>query len=764
MHQELNAFDTLSVGANVFIGREPLRWGPLKLVDEAEIARRTAPLLAQLGAGFPPSARMADLSLAERQLVEIAKALSLSARLLILDEPTSSLTTTETERLLALVETLRAEGVAVILISHRLGEVERLADRVLVLRDGRLVAELPRAEVSAAAMIRHMIGRDLKTLHTPPAAPPGPPVLDVQDVRTTHRPDRPVSLTVRRGEILGLAGLIGSGRTELARTLFGLDPLLGGTVRIDGRPVSIDGPRAAIAAGLYLVPEDRKRSGLVLDFSIRDNVTLPNLRAHARRWLVDTGSEEAEAQRQRARLDIRAESTRLPCSALSGGNQQKVVLAKWLSMSPRVVIFDEPTRGVDVGAKSEIYRRMRELADAGIGILMISSDMEEIVGVSDRVAVMHEGASPASSTETPSANAPSCRSPSAAAPSETPEDPDTAMFTRNDLSLLILILVVGAAVAAINPRFLSPINLSNTANLIGLFGLFSVAQAFVIISGGIELSAGSVIALLGVVFVDLVASGTLPPGAAFVLVIALGAAIGLVHGVLIARVGLQPFIVTLCGLLIYRGIARWTTEDATAGFPFGASYPWLEWLTTGRFYGVPHSLIVFLAVTAVMAVVLHRSVFGRHLFAVGRNEEAARYSGIDTRKVVIAAYVIASALTALAAVFIAMYTRSISPSSHGNFYELYAIAAAVLGGCSLRGGQGSIAGVVLGTVLLQVLQNLVNLLGVPSSLNFAVMGSVILLGVLVDRRFQIHGEGRAGRRARETAVVGAPAAGRSPRP
>lgn len=192
-------------------------------------------------------------------------------------------------------------------------------------------------------------------------------------------------------------------------------------------------------------------------------------------------------------------------------------------------------------------------------------------------------------------------------------------------------------------------------------------------------------------------------------------------------------------------MARWTTEDATAGFPFGASYPWLEWLTTGRFYGVPHSLIVFLIVTAVMVVVLHRSVYGRHLFAVGRNEEAARYSGIDTRRVVVAAYVICCSLTGLAAVFIAMYTRSISPSSHGNFYELYAIAAAVLGGCSLRGGQGSIAGVVLGTVLLQMLQNLVNLLGVPSSLNFAVMGSVILLGVLVDRRFQSGARSRAGR-------------------
>lgn len=318
------------------------------------------------------------------------------------------------------------------------------------------------------------------------------------------------------------------------------------------------------------------------------------------------------------------------------------------------------------------------------------------------------------------------------------------MINRKDLWLLILILVVGAVVAVINPRFLSPINLSNTANLIGLFGIFAVAQAFVIIAGGIELSVGSIIALLGVIFVDLVALGTLPWGVAALVVIALGCLIGLVHGLLVARMKLQPFVVTLCGLLIYRGVARYYTDDATAGFPFGASFPTLEWLTTGRFFGIPHSLIAFVLITAVMGVVLHRSVLGRYFFAVGKNEEAARYSGIDTSAIVIASYVLCCGLTAVAAIFIAMYTRSISPSSHGNFYELYAIAAAVLGGCSLRGGEGSIAGVVLGTVLLQVLQNLVNLLGIPSSLNFAVMGSVILIGVLADRQMSLRARRMAG--------------------
>jgi len=314
--------------------------------------------------------------------------------------------------------------------------------------------------------------------------------------------------------------------------------------------------------------------------------------------------------------------------------------------------------------------------------------------------------------------------------------------------LFVLILVVGTVVALINPLFVSSINIANTANLIGLFGMFSIAQAFVIITGGIELSVGSMIALLGVIFVDLIANLGVPWQLAVPLVLAIGFVLGLGHGLLITKKHMQPFVVTLCGLLIYRGNARFYTEDATAGFPFGVRFEDLEFITTGRTdllalvtggamrsISLPHSFFLMLLLAAIMWLVLHRSVFGRYLYAVGKNEEAARFSGIRTDRVVIAAYVICGVLTALSAIFLAMYTRSILPSSHGNFYELYAIAAAVLGGFSLRGGEGSIVGVVLGTILLQILQNLVNLLGIPSSLNFAVSGSVILIGVLADQEY-----------------------------
>ena len=278
-------------------------------------------------------------------------------------------------------------------------------------------------------------------------------------------------------------------------------------------------------------------------------------------------------------------------------------------------------------------------------------------------------------------------------------------------------------------------NLVNIANLIGLFGLFAIGVGLVIITGGIELSVGSMFALLGIFFLDLLVNygfpGHGPAGDA-----ARRWALGTIHGLLVTKLKMQPFVVTLCGLLIYRGIARCYTADATMGFGYGGDYESLGWLVSGRTLGVPHTFIFLIIAAIIMGFVLHRSVFGRYLFAVGKNEEAARYSGIATDRVISTAYIICGLLAGLSSVFLVFYTNSVSPSAHGNFYELYAIAAAVLGGCSLRGGEGSILGIVLGTVLLQVLQNLVNMLGIPSSLNFAVMGAVILLGVLADQQLQ----------------------------
>ncbi|HVY98510.1 MAG TPA: sugar ABC transporter ATP-binding protein [Dongiaceae bacterium] len=391
VHQELNLFDNLDVAANVFIGREPLYGGPLRLIDRRELHRKVQPLLDKLGVDFEPDTPVADLSLAQRQLLEIAKALSLDARLVIMDEPTSSLTLSETARLLDVLNDLRADGVSIIFISHRLNEVKACVDRVVVLRDGRMVGKLDRDEVRPEAMIRLMIGRDLKSLYIPPKVAPGEAALEIQGLRTSQFPDHAIDLTLRRGEILGLAGLVGAGRTELACGVFGVDRPVAGTIKVNGKPVKIGEPRDAIRHGIYLAPEDRKRTGLHLDFSLTENISLPDLKSYARGMLISGAEEARNAETQKRRLNIKAYQVATQAGTLSGGNQQKIVLAKWLSMKPNVMIFDEPTRGIDVGAKSEIYQLMRDLADGGVAVLMISSDMEEAIGVSDRMAVMHEG-------------------------------------------------------------------------------------------------------------------------------------------------------------------------------------------------------------------------------------------------------------------------------------------------------------------------------------------------------------------------------------
>jgi ribose transport system permease protein len=307
---------------------------------------------------------------------------------------------------------------------------------------------------------------------------------------------------------------------------------------------------------------------------------------------------------------------------------------------------------------------------------------------------------------------------------------------KKEFATFLLLVILCVIVTALNPRFLSAANLQNTARLIGAFGIFSLGLGLVIVTGGIDLSVGSAFALLGVLLSIMLTEWHLAWPLAVLAVIALGAVLGALNGLLITRLGLQPFIVTLCGLLLYRGLARFIADDETKVFGDAAVFQTLQRLATGSLLHVPTPFVALVLTSLVMWVVLHRSVFGRHLFATGRNETAARYSGIKVQRVIVSAYVILGILTGIAAIVFAFYTNSVSPSSHGSFFELYGIAAAVLGGCSLRGGEGSVVGILVGTTLLQVLQNLVNLLGIPSSLNFAVMGGVILIGAVGDQVLQ----------------------------
>jgi len=389
IHQELNVLGNLDVAANVFLGREPKN--ALGLIDRKKIHATTSPFIRQLGLEVSTRTRLDNLSIAQQQMVEIAKALSLNSRLIIMDEPTSSLTLTETKRLLELVCELSEQGVSIAYISHRLGEIEECADRVVVLRDGKNAGELTHGEASHDRLVNLMVGREIKNFYVQPSGTKTPGYFKVRNASSSLHPGKNVSFDAARGEILGFAGLVGAGRSEMAKAISGLEDSPQQEIILDGQPLSIGSPRDAIDHGIYLAPENRRTEGLVVEMTVRENISLPSLENFSSLGLINRKHERKIAAEQVKSLNVKTPGIETRVLNLSGGNQQKVVLGKWLAMTPKVMILDEPTRGIDVGAKAEIYRLMRELADGGAVILMISSDMEEILNVSDRIAVMHEG-------------------------------------------------------------------------------------------------------------------------------------------------------------------------------------------------------------------------------------------------------------------------------------------------------------------------------------------------------------------------------------
>jgi len=388
MYQELSLVPQLGADANIFLGMEPGRRG---LLDRRDAAARAREALHSLGAEFDATTPAADLSVAEQQLVELARALERDARLIALDEPTAALSNVETGRLFEQIRRLCARGIAVIFVSHRLEEVRRIADEITVLRDGRRVFTGAAAEIDDAELIRQMVGRDVEYARLASARPaPGEPLLEVRALGRQGRFSA-VSLTLRRGEVVGLAGLVGAGRTEVARCLAGADPFDTGTMTLAGAPYRPSSPREGIARGVVYLPEDRKTQGLVLGMNVRENVTLATLRSFSRRGVVRLRAEREAAARQTQAVELRPPDIDREAGTLSGGNQQKVVLAKWLLADADVLIFDEPTRGVDVAAKSELHHLIRELADGGKAVLVISSELPEVLALADRIVVMREG-------------------------------------------------------------------------------------------------------------------------------------------------------------------------------------------------------------------------------------------------------------------------------------------------------------------------------------------------------------------------------------
>ena len=392
IYQELSLAPNLSVAENIHLGDEIHKRG---LIDRKAMYRGCRPVLERLGAPFKPETSVGTLSIAEQQLVEIARALHARSKILVLDEPTTALSARETERLFALIRQLRAEGIALIYISHRMAEVYELSDRVSVLRDGTYVGTLDREGLTADALVKMMVGRDLSSFYTKehdPHGSRGPVILEVKGITDGGRRVKPASFQLHQGEVLGIAGLVGSGRTELARLIYGADPKAAGQVLLDGQEVKITRPKEALDRGLAYLTEDRKALGLFLDMSCGENINVGVIDRDARGWgvlnLATAARRSAEAFQA---LRVRAASPLVTVGSLSGGNQQKVLLSRWLEIGPKVLILDEPTRGVDIGAKSEIYRIIDDLAKRGIGVVVISSELPEIIGTCDRVLVMREG-------------------------------------------------------------------------------------------------------------------------------------------------------------------------------------------------------------------------------------------------------------------------------------------------------------------------------------------------------------------------------------
>ena len=392
IYQELSLSPNLTVAENIYLGRE-IRKGIF--ADRKAMRARCGGILESLGATFMPAALVSSLSLAERQLVEIARAIHANARILVMDEPTAALSSHESERLFDLILRLREQGLAIVYVSHRMAEITRLADRVTVLRDGAFVGTISRADLSPERLVRMMVGRDLAGFYKKEAKSDPldrqPHFFEVQGIRDGRRVHG-CSFALRRGEILGIAGLVGSGRTEMARLIFGADPATDGQIVLDGARLKIGSPKDAIDAGIVYLTEDRKNLGLFLDMSVHDNINTMVLAADAKvAGIVDFAKTNARARHAIESLSIRVRNGRAPVGSLSGGNQQKVLLSRLLQPKPRVIILDEPTRGVDIGAKSEIYRIMDELARTGMGIIFISSELPEIIGIADRVLVMRGG-------------------------------------------------------------------------------------------------------------------------------------------------------------------------------------------------------------------------------------------------------------------------------------------------------------------------------------------------------------------------------------
>jgi len=725
----------LSVAENILLGHLPTRFG---IVQWGKAYRLAQELIAQLGVSLPLNEPVRNLSASQQQLVALARALSLQARWLILDEPTASLSHSEVERLFSILRQLKAQGVGVLFVSHRLEEVLEISDRITVLRDGEKVATIPTNEATRERLIELMVGRtptdfsggsvaseDLKRRETAP-------LLQLENVSVNGFAKR-VNLTVFKGEAVGLFGLVGAGRSELAQAVVGLRRISDGQVFWKGERVRFRSPQEALRAGIAYLPEDRIRQGLLQSRSIRENISLPNLAQFSRWGIVDEQAEREVAQKQAEALRVKMATVEQPTRELSGGNQQKVALAKWLLTNPELLILDEPTHGIDVATKAEIHRLILEWKRRGKTILLISSELEELQKLCDRIVVMRQGEIVGEFEP----NAPQAQILEAAFKqfdrkvegTEKREPKWRASVRRilsRELSLLSFIALVAIAVGLKNPAFVTGEHWLTLVQESAPMLIGAVAIAMVILSGNLDLSVGSVLGACAMAAGHAAKAG-LPLPLVVLLASGLGAAIGTVNGFLVTRFSIPSIIVTL-GMM---GIVRGTMIVLTKGYWVIGLPESFRWLGTGKILSVPVPIWVATATLALGWFLLSRTGWGRDLYAIGNNPETARLAGIPVRRRLFSVFVVCGALIGLAALVYAARFPVVQ-SETGKGFELDAITAAVFGGVNIFGGAGSVIGAALGAFAVTVLHSALTFMQLAGEWDKFALGGLILLSIVAD--------------------------------
>lgn len=734
VHQEAELFPHLSLAENMLLGQGlPIgRWG---LIDWKQTYTRAEQAIERLGESFAVRTPAGNLSVARRTLAEIAAAVDQQARLLFLDEPSAALTHLESERLFEQIRRLAADGVTIVYVSHRLEEIQRICDRVTILRDGRHVLTGDVESLSTKQIVAHMVGRELSQVFPKTSISPGDEVLRLERVTDTAGRFRDVSLSVHRGEILGIYGLVGAGRTELAEATFGLRPLASGCVCLHDRPIRALHPASMMRQGVVYLPEDRLVHGIFGQLSLTLNATIAVLRSWCPGILVNRQRNVTATRDLFDELRVKYRAVSQPIHLLSGGNQQKVLFARWLLTEPDLLIVDEPTRGIDVQAKIELHRLMDQWAGAGKAVLMISSDLPEAIGMSDRLLVMREGriAGDFLPRETDEAEVAEAALPDATslAVATGSRAQAAAVQWLRQLSLVAALVMLAVVLAIAEPeKFASLSNFQDVAASAAIPLLMALGATLVIASGGIDISVGSILALCAAVC-GIAVNRQFPLPVAVLLAVVSGALLGSLNALLTIVGKIHPIIVTLATLGVYRGLMRVVTaEKRIEGFP-----DHFRLLTEGYWCGVRPLIWYSLAVVVAGTVFLRYTRMGRSLLAVGDSPHAADMIGLDRARLQLVAFATCGALTGLAGVFWAA-SYGIVDTYTAEGWELKAIAAAVVGGCLITGGTGTAWGAAIGALLMELIRNGLVILGVSAYWEGFFVGLLILSVVFVDHRLR----------------------------